>query len=94
MSESMPVRHDAGTHRFEVDVEGHVSTLDYTLTGQVMTITHTIVPDAVGGRGIAATLVKTALDHARAQAWKVVPACSYALAWMKRHPDYDDLRVA
>jgi predicted GNAT family acetyltransferase len=56
-----------------------------------MTITHTGVPPEVGGRGIASALVQAALDVARAEGWKVVPACSYAAVWMQRHPDYLDL---
>ena len=67
--------------------------LDYTLADHVMTITHTGVPAEVGGRGIASALVQAAMDAARAERWKVVPACSYASAWIKRHPEYQDLCV-
>jgi hypothetical protein len=85
------IRHDRSAHRFETTVDGSHCELDYVLTAGVMTITHTGVPDAVGGRGIASALVEAALETAREEGWKVVPACSYAAAWMRRHPDYDDL---
>jgi predicted GNAT family acetyltransferase len=49
------------------------------------------VPAEVGGRGIAAALVEAAVNTARAEGWKVVPACSYAAVWMRRHPAYQDL---
>jgi predicted GNAT family acetyltransferase len=49
------------------------------------------VPAEVGGRGIASALVRAAMDAARAEGWKVVPACSYAAAWMQKHPEYRDL---
>ncbi|WP_345782598.1 N-acetyltransferase, partial [Dokdonella sp.] len=39
--------------RFETTVDGVLCVLEYRLRGDVMTITHTGVPDAVGGRGIA-----------------------------------------
>ena len=74
-------------------VDGALCALDYTLDHGVMTITHTLVPEAVGGRGLAGTLVRAALDAARLEGWKVVPACSYAKAWMVRHPEFDDLRA-
>ncbi|WP_266171834.1 GNAT family N-acetyltransferase [Dyella subtropica] len=90
---SIDIHHESVAHRFEASVEGVLCVLDYTLLHGILTITHTIVPEVVGGRGIAANLVKFALDHARAEHWKVVPACSYAEAWMRRHPEYDDLRV-
>ena len=58
-----------------------------------MTITHTIVPAAIGGRGIAGQLVQAALDHARSAGLKVAPECSYADDWMRTHPEYEDLRA-
>ena len=30
-------------------------------------------------------------DHARETGLKLFPRCSYAVAWHKRHPDYDDV---
>lgn len=85
------IQHDRAARRFETRVEGLPCLLDYTLVAGVMTITRTEVPAAVGGRGIAAALVQEALATARAEGWKVVPACSYAAAWMQRHPAYHDL---
>lgn len=89
----MEVEHDAARRRFSASVDGHACELDYRLDGGVMTITHTGVPAAVGGRGIAAAMTQFALEHARSHGWKVVPACSYAVVYMKRHPEFDDLRV-
>ena len=80
------VSHDAGTHQFTTEVEGSHAQLDYTLAGNVMTITHTRVPPAIGGRGVAAELMRAALDAARTAGWSVNPACSYAVAYMAKHP--------
>ena len=85
------IQHDRNAHRFEVDVEGTLCVLEYRLDGDRMAITHTGVPAAAGGRGVAGELVRAALDGARALGWKVVPLCSYAETWMKRHPEYADL---
>ena len=86
------VRHDAVRRRFETTVEGYDCELDYKLAGEVMTITHTGVPAPVGNRGIAAEMTRFALETARTNGWQVVPACSYAAAFMQRHPEFDDLR--
>ena len=67
--------------------------VEYAIAGQVMTVHHTRVPEAIGGRGIAGILVRAALDHARNHGLKVRPTCSYADAWMRRHPEYEDLRT-
>jgi len=90
---ALDIRHEPANRRFVADVDGVSCVLDYTLDAGVMTITHTRVPAAVGGRGIAGELVRHALDAARAQGWKVVPACSYAATWMQRHAEYADVRA-
>jgi predicted GNAT family acetyltransferase len=84
----MDVIHDADARQFHVDVEGHRGIIDYTLRDGVMAITHTGVPPAIGGRGVAAELTRAALETARREGWKVVPACSYAAAFIRRHPEF------
>ncbi len=84
------VRHEAAARRFVADVEGRQAVLDYTLYGDVMTITHTGVPPAIGGRGIAGELMRAALSAARSAGWKIIPACSYAAAYMAKHPQDAD----
>lgn len=87
----LAIQHDRVARRFATRVDGVLCLLDYTLAAGVMTITHTEVPAAVGGRGIAAALVQQAMITARAEGWRVLPACSYAAAWLQRHPEYHDL---
>ena len=80
------IQHDQQAHRFTAEVEGSRAHLEYTLAEGIMTITHTLVPPAIGGRGIAAELMEAALKAARAANWSVNPACSYAAAYMAKHP--------
>ena len=87
------IRHDLRAHRFAIEVDGFEGHLDYVPDDGALRITHTIVPPQIGGRGIAGLLVRAALDHARAAGLKVVPRCSYADAWMRRHPEYEGLRA-
>jgi predicted GNAT family acetyltransferase len=82
------VDHDPSGHRFTAEVDGSHAQLDYTFSDGVMTITHTGVPPAIGGRGVAAELMSAALGTARAAGWSVIPVCSYAAAYMAKHtPD-------
>jgi predicted GNAT family acetyltransferase len=84
--------HDPAAHQFRIEVDGHRAVLDYTLTDAVMTITHTGVPADIGGRGIAAELMRAALAVAREHHWSVDPLCSYAAAYLKKHPGKADQR--
>lgn len=85
------IHHDTDLPRFSTTVDGHLCVLDYQLDDSVMTITHTGVPTPAAGKGIAAALTKVALDTARQHQWQVVPRCSYAAVYIKRHPEYADL---
>lgn len=85
------ITHDPALGRFACTVDGHPCELDYRLDGRRMTIMHTGVPPEVGGRGIAADLTRAALDTARARGWQVLPLCSYAQTYIRRHPEYADL---
>jgi hypothetical protein len=78
------IHHDTDSSRFTAEVDGHEAALDYTLAGNVMTITHTRVPPAIRARGIAGALTQAALDAACAAGWRVIPVCSYAVAYMRR----------
>jgi uncharacterized protein len=86
------INHDTAAHRFSTVVDGERAVLDYTLAADVMTITHTGVPRAIEGRGIAAELTRKAIDTAREHHWRVVPACSYAAAYLAKHPLDEDGR--
>jgi uncharacterized protein len=87
----IPVRHNEDESRFEAEVDGQLSVADYQLQGDRMIFTHTYTPPALRGRGIAEKLVGTALEHARSQKRKVVPACSYVAVYIERHPELKPL---
>lgn len=90
---SIEVQHNTSASRFEAFVEGQLCAASYRIYGRVMMLTHTGVPHALRGHGIAAHLVQAALDHARAQGLKVRPDCSYAEAYIERHPETQDLLI-
>jgi uncharacterized protein len=87
----LAITHHADIGRFEAIVDGLRCEADYRLQDGVMVMTHTGVPHALEGRGIAAQLVAAALAHARQQGWRVQPLCSYVAVYMRRHPETQDL---
>jgi uncharacterized protein len=89
--DSPAIVHDAAAGRFETLVDGELCVANYRLFGKTMMLVHTGVPHALRGRGIAAVLVAAALRHARERGWRVRPDCSYAEAYMQRHPETLDL---
>lgn len=59
----------------------------------VRVATHTIVPPAIGGRGIAALLVERLIADAREQAFRIEPQCSYVAKKFAENPDWADLKA-
>ena len=56
-----------------------------------ITFTHTEVLEAAEGLGIGTRLAKGALDDVRRRGLQLVAECEFIAAYLKRHPDYDDL---
>ncbi|MCK9684356.1 GNAT family N-acetyltransferase [Scleromatobacter humisilvae] len=88
---NIAVTHNESRQRFEATVDGQLCVCDYQLRGKVMWMTHTGVPPAVGGRGIAAELVRVALEWAEQRGFSVEPSCSYVEVYMRRHPQTQKL---
>lgn len=90
-SESIQVVNNKDESRFEAGVDGKLAVVEYSTRPGVIVFTHSEVPEELSGRGIAQTLVKTALDYAREHDLKVVPLCSYVRGYIDRHGEYQDL---
>ncbi|MCP5229449.1 phosphoenolpyruvate--protein phosphotransferase [Accumulibacter sp.] len=87
-----PVAHDVARQRFESQVgDGRPASVSYLFEGDRVILNRTFVPDELRGHGIAAELVRFALNEARQRHWKIVPRCSYVASFIERHPEFADL---
>jgi predicted GNAT family acetyltransferase len=84
------VVHNEAQHRYEMPTENGLAIAVYHQRGDSRVFTHTEVPPADEGKGHAGRVVKAALDDTRRRGLKIVPACSYVVAYMRRHPEYGD----
>lgn len=77
--------------RFEIERDGHLAYLEYTLAGRVLQLIHSEVPEAMRGQGVASELAHSALEWAREQGVKVDVICPSVAAYLEKHPEYADL---
>jgi predicted GNAT family acetyltransferase len=85
------VRDNPAESRFELEVSGHLAVAYYRLAGKVITFTHTEVPQALSGQGVASRLVKGALEQVRARGLKVAAKCDFVAGYLGKHPEFGDL---
>lgn len=97
MAEVTITHEDRGASgRYVATVAGEVQSghLDWVARGNgIRAATHTLVPPAIGGRGVAAALVDAMVTDARAYGFRILPDCSYVEAMFRRHPEWADLRA-
>jgi hypothetical protein len=85
------VTNNVAKSRFEAAVDGHTAVAEYRLHPGVVIFPHTVVPEVLEGQGVGSALVRAALEWARAEGLKVVPACSFFAGYMARHLETQDL---
>ncbi len=90
-SNNLDITHNEQAKRFETTIDEQIGYISYQERGDSLVYDHTIVPQALGGRGVGSALVKHALDYARSHDKKVVPQCSFVASYIDNHPDYQDL---
>jgi uncharacterized protein len=90
--ETSAVIHNAAAAQFELDVEGQTALIAYRKRGDdVYVLYHTEVPPEFEGRGIGSRLVKGALEQIKTDGKRIVPTCSFIVAYLRRHPEYEAL---
>ena len=89
---SHTVRDNPSRHRFEIDLGGgEVAFAAYNLLPGVIRFYHTVVPKGHGGQGLGTALIKAGLVAARERGLKVIPICPFFAAYLRKHPEEQDL---
>ncbi|MDE2436387.1 MAG: N-acetyltransferase [Sphingomonadales bacterium] len=94
MSQVTITRHGdgaAGEYHAHLAGESLIGRLTWITRDGVRIAEHTLVPAAIGGRGVAARLVEAMVEDARREHFHIDPACSYVDAAFRRHPEWADL---
>ena len=88
---SPQVVHNETDHEFSLSYDGHQPAyLRYRYLGpDSVQMYTTVVPDSLGGRGVAKILANTAFDWAVAHNLKMSLTCWYLSGYLKRHPRED-----
>jgi hypothetical protein len=93
MAADVEVRDNPEKRQFEAYVDGALAGFSaYEPSEGGIMIMHTEVDDAFEGQGVGSALVRQMLDAIRADGeLKVTVLCPFVNAWLRRHPDYQEL---
>lgn len=85
---NLNVVHNVDNKRFEVALGDGLALMDYMLAGNNMIFTHTEVPPAYEGKGVANQMAKVALDYAVEHGHRIQPLCPFVKLYIRKHPEY------
>ncbi|MDN5808233.1 MAG: N-acetyltransferase [Brevibacterium sp.] len=101
--ETFTFAQDTETSRFTLSHDGTIIGLvdyidreaspDETTDSAVRTFTHTEVSPTFGGRGLAAHLVRFALETSAEADLKFRTTCSYVMEFFRKNPEFEELRA-
>lgn len=91
MTTEVTVTRRSGPDRYEISLDGepagHTRFVD--VEGRRVFF-HTEVDEAHSGKGLAATLVRRALESTRAEGLRIVAVCPYVKKYVNTHAEWDD----
>jgi len=93
-ADDVTIRDVPERHRYELTVGDEVAGFSvYRLGDGVMTFEHTEVDPAFEGRGLGSRITRFALDDVRSRELRIRIECPFIRTYLRRHPEYADLRA-
>ena len=85
--------HNEKESKYEYHIDGYIAYITYDDQNGNMHLTHTIVPEALAGKGLAKTLLEAVLAQIKQDNKKAVAKCSYIVNYLVKHPEANDLFI-
>jgi hypothetical protein len=82
------VIHEKENERFVIYSGGNEVYVEYSMIGNIINLYHTFTDPALRGKGLAAHVVRAALEFAKEYNIKVIPTCSYTQSFIAKNDEY------
>lgn len=77
--------------RFQFDLDGQLGVVEYILLKDQIYLTHTEVPESLGGRGYGSQIVKLALENIKSRGLKLIPQCPFVVSYIEKNPQWREI---
>ena len=85
------VIHEKENDRFVIYTDDKEAFVEYKMGSNEINLYHTYTHPAQRGKGLAALVVKAALEFAKENKLRVIPTCSYVRSFIEKNNQYKDL---
>jgi predicted GNAT family acetyltransferase len=85
------VIHEEENERFVIYKDGKEAYVEYTPSEGEFDLYHTHTDPELRGQGLAAQVVRAALEYIKENNMKVVPTCSYVQSFLEKNEEYKEL---
>jgi predicted GNAT family acetyltransferase len=92
--EELKLHINSESNRMELAVGANTAFINYKLSHELLYLIHTEVPEELEGKGVGSAIVLKALQYAKDEHLKIVPLCPFVQAYLKRHPEWNDIVAA
>ena len=86
-AQNAAVVHNPSKQRFEINMDGQLSVLEYTFKNHRLFLVHTEVPPALQNQGLGTELAHAALEYARQNELTVIAICPFVQEYVSGHPE-------
>jgi len=81
-------------NQYEFHVGKYLAKIEYIITNKGdIYLTHTEVPIALEGQGIASQLVEKVFADIEEKGLRLVPLCPFVVGYLQKHPDWRKLVI-
>lgn len=80
------LRHEEQACKYEYHIDGHIAYITYHDENGNMHLTHTVVPEALAGKGLAKILLEAVLEQIKQDNKKAIAQCSYIVKYLEKNP--------
>lgn len=85
------VIHEEENERFVIYKDGKAAYVEYTPGERQLNLYHTHTDRELRGQGLAAQVVRAALEYIQENNMKVIPTCSYVQSFLEKNEEYKEL---
>src|SRR6266404_1508695 len=82
------VVHNASNQRFEINIDGQLSILEYAFKNHRLFLTHTEVPPVLESQGLGTELAPAALEYGRQNDSTAIAIRPFVQDYVAGHPKY------